>query len=130
MHSGKPELRLHQNSFLPQTSLVLSAAGSLELRLVSSAILEHTNNNTSHSFLGLVIVSNDRRTDLQYWYVECTHLNRLDEAILMSKHKIQFHNKINKLPQLFVFLSYRKNFLRTENVFELAMVNELSVFEL
>ena len=27
----------------------LSATGSLELRLVSSAILEHTNNNTSHS---------------------------------------------------------------------------------
>ena len=33
----------------PQTSLVLSATGSSELRLVSSAILEHTNNNTSHS---------------------------------------------------------------------------------
>ena len=49
MHSGKPELRHHQQSFLPQTSLVLSATGSLELRLVSSAILEHTNNNTSHS---------------------------------------------------------------------------------
>ena len=45
----KPELRHHQHSFLPQTSLVLSATGSLELRLVSSAILEHTNNNTSHS---------------------------------------------------------------------------------
>ena len=44
-----PELRYHQQSFLPQTSLVLSATGSLELRLVSSAILEHTNNNTSHS---------------------------------------------------------------------------------
>ena len=64
MHSGKPELRHHQQSFLPQTSLVLSATGSLELRLVSSAILEHTNNNTSHSWLGLVIVSNDRRTPL------------------------------------------------------------------
>ena len=62
MHSGKPELRHHQQSFLPQTSLVLSATGSLELRLASSAILEHTNNNTSHSWLGLVIVSNDRRT--------------------------------------------------------------------
>ena len=59
----KPELRHHQQSFLPQTSLVLSATGSLELRLVSSAILEHTNNNTSHSWLGLVIVSNDRRTN-------------------------------------------------------------------
>ena len=41
MHSGKPELRHHQ-----QTSLVLSATGSLELRLVSSVILEHTNNST------------------------------------------------------------------------------------
>ena len=63
MHSRKPELSHHQQSSLPQTSLVLSATGSLELRLVSSAIfLEHTNNNTSHSWLGLVIVSNDRRT--------------------------------------------------------------------
>ena len=41
VHSGKPELRHHQQSFLPQTSLVLSATGSLELRLVSSTILEH-----------------------------------------------------------------------------------------
>ena len=49
VHSGKPELRHHHQSFLPQTCLVLSAIGSLELRLVSSAILEHTNNNTSHS---------------------------------------------------------------------------------
>ena len=49
VHSGKPELRHHQQSFLPQTSLVLSATGSLELLLVSSGILEHTNNNTSHS---------------------------------------------------------------------------------
>ena len=49
VHSGKPELRHHQQSFLPQNSLVLSATGRLELRLVSSAILEHTNNNISHS---------------------------------------------------------------------------------
>ena len=45
----KARARHHQQSFLPQTSLVLSATGSLELRLISSAILEHTNNNTSHS---------------------------------------------------------------------------------
>ena len=45
VRSGKPELRHHQQNFIPQTSLVLSATGSLELRLVSSAILEHTNNN-------------------------------------------------------------------------------------
>ena len=62
VHSGKPELRHHQQSSLPQTALVLSATGSLELRLVSSAIFEHTNNNTSRISLGLVNVSNDRRT--------------------------------------------------------------------
>ena len=49
VHSRKPELRHHKHSSLPQISLVLSATGSLELRLVSSAILEHTNNNTSLS---------------------------------------------------------------------------------
>ena len=43
VRSGKPELRHNQQSFLPQTSLVLSATGSLELRLFSSAILENTN---------------------------------------------------------------------------------------
>ena len=46
VHSGKPELMHHQQSVLPQTSLVLSAIGSFELRLDLSAILEHTNNNT------------------------------------------------------------------------------------
>ena len=46
---AEQKLRHHQQSFLPQTSLVLSATGSLELRLVSSAIVEHTNINTSHS---------------------------------------------------------------------------------
>ena len=38
--SGKPELRYHQQSFLPQTSLVLSTTGNLELRMVPSAF-EH-----------------------------------------------------------------------------------------
>ena len=60
----------HQQSFLPQTSLVLSATGSLELRLVSSAFLEHTNSNSSHSWLGLVIVSNDRRTSMTFLPVQ------------------------------------------------------------
>ena len=68
VHSGKPELRHNQQIFHPQTSLVLSATGSLELRLVSSAILEHTNNNTSHSWLGLVIVSNDRRAYINRYF--------------------------------------------------------------
>ena len=70
MRSGKPELRHHQQSFLPQTSLMLSATGSLELRFVSSAVLEYTNNTTSRILLGLVIVSNDRRT---YIHV-CLHM--------------------------------------------------------
>ena len=48
----------------------------------------------------------------------------------MSAHNIQFHDKIRKFPYVFVFLSYRKNFLRTHKRFELAMVNEPSVFEL
>ena len=62
VHSGKPELRHHQLIFLPQTSLVLSATGNLKLRLVWSATFKHnTNNNTSCIWLGLVIVSNDRR---------------------------------------------------------------------
>ena len=57
----KARAQAPQQSFLPQTSLVLSATGSLELRFISSAILEHPNNNTSHIWLGLVIVSNDRQ---------------------------------------------------------------------
>ena len=47
----------------------------------------------------------------------------------MSTHNIQFH-KIRKNPKIFVFLRYRKNFVGTKNEFELAMVNEPSVFEL
>ena len=59
MHSGKPELKHHQQSFLRQTSLVLSAADSLELILVSSAILEHINNNTDafDSDLSLLVLT-------------------------------------------------------------------------
>ena len=76
VRSGKTELWNHQQSFLPQTSLVLSATGSLELRLVSSAILEHTNNNTSRIWLGLVIISNDRRT----------YISRLSKPLLFSKN--------------------------------------------
>ena len=63
VYSGKPEIRHRQQSFLPHT-FVLYATGSLELRVVSSAISEHTNNNTSRS--GLAIVSNNRRTMMNY----------------------------------------------------------------
>ena len=32
----------------------------------------------------------------------------------MSTHNIQFHDKIRKLPLVFVFLSYRKNIVGTQ----------------
>ena len=48
----------------------------------------------------------------------------------MSTHNIQFHDKIRKFPQIFVFMSYRKNFVWTNNEFESSMVNEPSLFEL
>ena len=40
-------------------------------------------------------------------------LELLNDAILMSTHNIQFHDKIRK-NHLFVFLSYWKNFVGTE----------------
>ena len=90
VHSGKPELR--PNFFLPQTSLVLSATGSLEQRLVSAAILEHTNNNTSHSWLWLVIVSNDRRTTYKPRSIICiitkTCLFKYTEKFTTKKWKL------------------------------------------
>ena len=33
----------------------------------------------------------------------------------MSTHNIQFHNEIRRLPLIFVFLIYRKNFIGTQN---------------
>ena len=61
-------------------------------------------------------------------YVEFTHQNCLDEAILLSTHNIQFHDK--KISINIVFLGYRKNFVGThKNEFELSQVIEPSVFE-
>ena len=51
----------------------------------------------------------------QLLYIQCTHLNRLDEAILMSTLNIQFHDKIRKSPWIFVFSSYRNNCAGTKN---------------
>ena len=48
----------------------------------------------------------------------------------MSPENIQFHDKIRKFLKFFVFLSYRKNFVGTQNEFELAMRNDPSMFEL
>ena len=49
----------------------------------------------------------------------------------MSTHNIQFHDKIRKFPQIFVFLSYRKKIVPgLKNEFQLDMIKEPSVFEL
>ena len=34
------------------------------------------------------------QSSIQKWYVQCTHCNCFDEAILMSTHNMQFHDKI------------------------------------
>ena len=33
----------------------------------------------------------------------------------MHTHNIQFHNEVRKLPYIFIFLIYRKNFIGTQN---------------
>ena len=38
------------------------------------------------------------RFSTQQLYVECTHQNCLNEAILMNTHNIKFHDKIRKFP--------------------------------
>ena len=52
------------------------------------------------------------RSSIKEWYVECTYLNRLDGAILMSTHNLQ-HHKIRNFPEIFVFWSDRSNFVGT-----------------
>ena len=39
------------------------------------------------------------------------NMNLPDKAILMSTYNIHFHDKIRKFPLIFVFMSYRKNFV-------------------
>ena len=45
--------------------------------------------------------------------MECIHSNR-PEAFLISIRNTPLNDKIRKFPQIFVFFSYRKNFLGTE----------------
>ena len=45
------------------------------------------------------------------------------------QHNIQFHDKMRKFPSIFVFFHARTSW-GLKNEFELAMVNEPSVFEL
>ena len=52
------------------------------------------------------------RFSTQRLFVECTHLNRLDEAILMSTHNIQFHDKIRKKSLNMCFLEVLEEFCR------------------
>ena len=52
------------------------------------------------------------RFSIQRLYVECTHKNRLDEAILMSTHNIQFHDKIRKKSLHICFLELLEEFCR------------------
>ena len=47
----------------------------------------------------------------------------------MSTFNIQFYGKIRKFPTIFVFLSYRKNFVGTQKRVRITMVNEPSRFE-
>ena len=49
-------------------------------------VQEANSNNLGKSF----------RFSTQTFYVECTHSNCHNEAILMSTHSIQFHDKIRK----------------------------------
>ena len=48
----------------------------------------------------------------------------------MSTHNIQSHNKMRKFPTIFVFLSYRKNSVGTQNGVQIShVVNKPAVFE-
>ena len=51
-------------------------------------------------------------------------------AILMGAHNMQFHDEIRKIPYIFVFFRYQKNYVGTQNEFKLPIVNEPWVFEL
>ena len=56
-------------------------------------------------------------------------LSVLDGAILT--HNIQFHTKIRKFPQIFVFWGDRKNYVGTRKLVQMShVVNEPSVFKL
>ena len=64
--------------------------------------------NSSH--WGLIVVQG-QKTNSEYFgflFQFSTH-----EAIQMSAQNIQFHDEIRKFPYIFVFLSFRKNFVGT-----------------
>ena len=83
--------------------------GTIKIRsshwgLIMAPIQETNSDNLGNFF----------RFSTQWLYVECTHKNRLDEAILMSTLNIQFHDKKRKNPYIFASLSYWKDFIGTE----------------
>ena len=63
---------------------------------------------SSSSHWGLIMVPGQQangdnlgkpfRSSTQQWFVEFFHYNRLDEAIIMNTHNIQFYDKIRKYP--------------------------------
>ena len=60
----------------------------------------------------------------------CTHLNRLNEAILSSTHNIPFFNIKKEIhPKLSQICNYGICSKGPKNEFEPAVVNEPSVFE-
>ena len=75
--------------------------------------LEHLWDHGSSSHWGLIMAPVQKTNSdnlgksfqfsTQWLYVECTHLNCLDEAILMSTHNIQFHDKIRKKIPKYLF---------------------------
>ena len=53
-----------------------------------------------------------------------SNTKKIDDAILMSTHNIQFYDEKNNYLNI-CFWGYRKNFVGIQNEFELATLNEL-----
>ena len=120
VHSAKPELRYHQQSCLALTSVVPSATDSLELELVSSAILKHTNSSISRMWLRLVIVSIKWQTNY-YLFIKMHLMNVFEISkgiwflkiiiIVKNKNKKYNNNHYENMPiQIYwIFLPPKKN---------------------
>ena len=63
-------------------------------------------------------------------YVKCTNKNCPIDAILMSTHNIQFHDKIRKFTKYLFSWAVERISQSLKNGFEWGMVNKPSVFQL
>ena len=81
---------------------VRDMGSSSQWGLISAPVQEANSDNFRKSF----------RFSTQWLYVECTHENRLDEAILTSTHNIKFHDKIRKKSLNICFLELVEGFCR------------------